>query len=72
MGPWSCTKIDRRLLFEGWEGFLAVKEEKGMWALYFDREDDGLKGVGVEGRKLEVELWRKELRRGKEDKDTRP
>lgn len=81
MGPWSVTKVDRRLLFDGWEGFLAVEEGEGEWAVYFDVEDDGLKGVegggekvekGKRRRKLEVELWRKELKRGREDKDTRP
>lgn len=69
MGPWTCTKVDRRLLFEGWEGFLAVREEDGGWALYFDREDDGL--GGREGGKLEVELWRKELRRGWGEREER-
>lgn len=72
MGPWSCTKIDRRLLFQGWEGFLAVKEKAHEWSLYFDVEDDGLKGKVSGRRKLEVEVSRKELKRGKEDKDIRP
>ncbi|MCJ1276359.1 hypothetical protein MMC21_004164 [Puttea exsequens] len=44
MGPWNCTKIDRRMTFQGWEGFIAVKEGTGVWALYFDVDDDGLKG----------------------------
>lgn len=25
-GPFDCTKQNRRLLFEGWEGFVAVEE----------------------------------------------
>ena len=67
-GPFDCTKIDRRLTFEGWEGFIAVEEEEGsgLWALYFDCDDDGLRGgerVGSKGKRmLEVEIWRKELR----------
>lgn len=69
VGPWNCTKIDRRMTFEGWEGFLAVKEEPDAWALYFDREDDGLKGKVFKKRMLEVELTRKERRKTKENAD---
>ena len=73
VGPWDCTKIERRLTFQGWEGFIAVQEEDGdeMWALYFDVEDDGLTGDGQIGnqrkRMLEVEIWRKEMRRDYDD-----
>lgn len=73
VGPFDCTKIDRRLTMQGWEGFLAVQEEDGdeMWALYFDCEDDGLTGEGRIGnhdkRMLEVEVSRKELRRDRDD-----
>ena len=72
VGPWNCTRIDRRMIFEGWEGFLAVREGPDSWALYFDRADDGLKGK-VEGKRmLEVELTRKERKKTKDvadDKD---
>jgi hypothetical protein len=85
VGPWDCTRIDKRVTLEGWEGFVAVEEvehedekekdddrggwdEKGerkSWALYFDRDDDGL-ATKVEGwRIFEVELIRKERRKGK-------
>lgn len=37
-GPWDCTKMERRITLEGWEGFMAVKEGPGVWALYFDRD----------------------------------
>ncbi|KAK5118431.1 hypothetical protein LTR62_002945 [Meristemomyces frigidus] len=73
VGPWSCTKIERRLSFEGWEGFMAVQEEEGegMWALYFDCNDDGLRRDGQPGRLgkpiLELEVWRRELRRERFD-----
>ena len=61
-GPFDCTRQDRRLTLEGWEGFAAVEEEEGVWALYYDRDDDGLEGK-VEGKKvLEIELTRKEKR----------
>ncbi|KAI1812345.1 hypothetical protein GGS20DRAFT_25975 [Poronia punctata] len=66
--PWDCTRQDRRLTFGGWEGFLAVREEGGFWALYFDVDGDKLEskkekvkvkeGVPV----LEVELLRVEMR----------
>lgn len=71
-GPFDCTKIDRRLIFEGWEGWIAVQEDEGsgLWALYFDCDDDGLRGggrVGSQGKRmLEVEIWRKELRLSRE------
>jgi len=71
-GPFDCTRQDRRLTLEQWEGFVGVREEegseKGMWALYFDFDEDGLKGKLGNGRKvLEVELvrWEKRVRKGK-------
>jgi hypothetical protein len=60
-GPFDCTRQDRRMMFEGWEGFVAVEQEPGLWALFFDRDDDGLRdklGPGV--RVLEVQLVRRE------------
>lgn len=72
VGPFDCTKVDRRLMFEGWEGFIAVEETEGsgLWALYFDVNDDGLRHgdrIGTkEKRMLAVEVWRKELRRDRE------
>lgn len=56
------------MMFEGWEGFLAVEEKAGTWALYFDREDDGLKGKTLpRKRTVEVELSRKEMKQTKEN-----
>ena len=69
VGPWNCTKVDRRITFEGWEGFMAVMEEENIWALYFDREDDGLNGVVFGRRMMEIELTRKERKKSKEDAD---
>lgn len=70
-GPFDCTRQDRRLTLEQWEGFMAVKvqsgEDAGMWALYYDRDDDGLEAKLGKGRiVLEVELcrWEKRVRRG--------
>jgi hypothetical protein len=66
-GPFDCTRQDRRLLLEGWEGFVAVEEEDE-WALYFDRDDDGLRSkIGQNRMVLEVQLCRKERRVRKGD-----
>ncbi|KAF3006878.1 hypothetical protein E8E13_010944 [Curvularia kusanoi] len=62
-GPFDCTRQDRRLTFDGWEGWCAVEEQKGYWCLYFDVNDDGLKSKVTPGVKvLEIELSRKEKR----------
>lgn len=66
-GPFDCTRQDRRLTFDGWEGFCAVEESSGCWALYFDVDDDGLKSkVPLGMRVLELELSRKEKKFRKE------
>lgn len=68
VGPWDVTKADRRLMFQGWEGFVAVEETEGdpLWALYFDCRDDGLRSEGRVGtrdlRMLALEIWRREMR----------
>lgn len=66
-GPFDCTRQDRRLTFDGWEGWCAVEEAPGCWALYFDVEDDGLTSKVTPGTKvLELELSRKEKRFARE------
>lgn len=75
VGPWDCTPVDHRLTFEGWECFVAVEEEEDsdLWALYCDRDDDGLRGegkVGTQGKRmLLVDISRKEKRRTKLNSD---
>ena len=72
-GPFDCTRQDRRMTLEGWEGFVVVEEpeQPGTWSLYFDRDDNGLRGKVAGGRRvLEVELWRRE-KRWKKDPDVR-
>ena len=70
-GPFDCTRQDRRLTFDGWEGWCAVEEYEGYWCLYFDVDDDGLKSKVAPGvRVLEIELSRKE-KRFKKDKEAR-
>ena len=65
-GPFDCTRQDRRLTFQGWEGFCAVEMKPGLWGVFFDVEDDGLQGrmkVGAlapGSRILEIELARVE------------
>jgi len=62
-GPFDVTRQDKRLKFAGWEGFVAVLEDSGFWALYFDRDGDNLKAKVKAGTPvLEVELLRKEVR----------
>jgi hypothetical protein len=66
-GPFDCTRQDRRMTFDAWEGWCAVEEAPGLWALYFDVTDDGLKSKVAPGtRVLEIELNRKEKRFQKE------
>jgi len=67
VGPWDCTRIDKRITLENWEGFMAVREETGSWSLYFDRDDNGLEDRVFNKSILEVELTRKERRRGRND-----
>ncbi|ODN92825.1 hypothetical protein L198_05621 [Cryptococcus wingfieldii CBS 7118] len=77
-GPWDCTQIDRRMTFEGWEGFVVVQvdEERDLWGLFFDRDDNGLSGPGQIGevkegekrkRMLQVELVRSEMEKTRYD-----
>jgi hypothetical protein len=73
-GPFDCTRQDRRLILEGWEGFVAVREggesDEAVWSLYYDRDDDGLRrklGPGVVV--LEVELCRKEKKMPKPESE---
>lgn len=50
---------DSMVTFDGFEGFVAVEEEEGKWALYFDRDDDGLKWKKKGRRTVEVHLQRR-------------
>ncbi|EAT91085.1 hypothetical protein SNOG_01436 [Parastagonospora nodorum SN15] len=64
-GPWGarvCADGEIRFLWDRWEGFMAVEtEEQGLWALCFDRHDNGLKGKVEEGKRtVELELIRVE------------
>lgn len=68
VGPWNCTEVDKRLTFDGWEGFTVVEVEDNAWQLYFDFDDNGLdKKVSMTKRVMEVELTRTEVRVKKGD-----
>ncbi|KAF2853488.1 hypothetical protein T440DRAFT_444385 [Plenodomus tracheiphilus IPT5] len=49
VGPWDWTDDEQGITLEGEECLVAVEEERGGygWSVYWDREDDALKGVGV-------------------------
>lgn len=70
VGPWDCTRMDKRVTLEGWEGFMVVEEMSGVWALYFDRNEDGLKDkVSPDRNRLEVVLTRRERRQMKPESE---
>lgn len=45
VGHWDWTEDGQRVMLEGQEHFVAVKEKEGIWALYYDRNGDGLVDV---------------------------
>ncbi|KIW90126.1 uncharacterized protein Z519_09557 [Cladophialophora bantiana CBS 173.52] len=61
-----------RIAFNSWEGFVAVEEDDERWAIYFDKDDNGL-AAKVEGKAVvEIELVRTPLEeeaRSDEDPD---
>ncbi|KAF2257789.1 hypothetical protein CC78DRAFT_538267 [Lojkania enalia] len=70
VGEWDWTEDESGVILDGWEGFVAVDEGDGegtawgaeglRWALYFDANDDGLKGKRKKGQKMfEVVLERR-------------
>lgn len=61
VGSWDWTEDDHTgMLFEGEERVVAVEEEKGLWALYLDMNDDREK-LPKGKRILDVSLERKVL-----------
>lgn len=59
VGPWDWTDDEAGLTLEGWEGLVAVQEDDGEWAVYYDRDDDRLKGKVGKKRVLQISLERK-------------
>ncbi|KAK5109951.1 hypothetical protein LTR62_006440 [Meristemomyces frigidus] len=56
---WTSDDLDSCITFDDFEGFVAVEEQPGKWALYFDMDDDGLKGIGKAKKAVEVSLVRR-------------
>jgi len=61
-GPWDWTDDRQALTLEGWEGFVALEESPGVWALCYDRNDDHLRGIARGRRVLECVLERRVLK----------
>ena len=64
VGPWDWTEEDETgVTFDGREGFMAVEDKRtGEWQVYFDRDDDNLKGkLPKERKRLQISLERKIL-----------
>jgi hypothetical protein len=63
VGSWDWTEDEQGLTLEGEECLVAVEENSGGygWAVYWDRDDDALKvmGVGKEKRVLRCSLERR-------------
>ncbi|KAJ6111159.1 hypothetical protein N7486_003394 [Penicillium sp. IBT 16267x] len=45
VGPWNWTEDEKTIMLEDSTAFVAVEEEEGQWALYFDRDGDELASV---------------------------
>ncbi|KAI9932225.1 hypothetical protein AWENTII_010563 [Aspergillus wentii] len=53
VGPWNWTEDETTVTLEEKSAFVAVQEEDGAWAVYFDRDGDDLEGVLEEQGKLD-------------------
>jgi hypothetical protein len=53
VGPWDWTEDEQGLTLNDVECLVAVEEEEGGygWAVYWDQEDDRLKGMGIASEK---------------------
>ena len=84
VGPWDWTEdeegeqvepgeANKGVTFEGWERFTAVEDPQSKeWQIYFDKNDDGLKGyVGRERRKLQISLERTVVDKEEDDLNVR-
>ena len=73
VGVWDWSEDETRVTFDGWEGFIAIDEWDGededpttpwgkeglRWAVYFDKDDNGLKGRHKGRDKFEIALTRR-------------
>ncbi|KAJ5682911.1 hypothetical protein N7462_006076 [Penicillium macrosclerotiorum] len=53
VGPWDWTEDEKVITLEEKHSFVAVEEEEGEWALYYDRDGDELAAVLEEQGKLD-------------------
>lgn len=53
VGPWDWTEDERVITLEESSGFVAVEEEEGEWALYFDGDGDECEAVLEEQGKVD-------------------
>lgn len=58
VGPWDWTEDELGVTLEGEERFVAVEEKENVWAVYYDRNDDG-KSLPAKRRVLDVSLERR-------------
>lgn len=56
---WTSDDNDSSVTFDEFEGFVAVEEKDGEWALYFDMDDNGLKAKRKGRKAVEVSLVRR-------------
>lgn len=68
VGPWDWTEDEAGVTIEDWEGFVAVEESPGEWAVYYDRKNNRLKTVGPHKRVMQISLERKLLKEKGKDK----
>ncbi|KAL2387306.1 hypothetical protein RJZ90_000044 [Blastomyces dermatitidis] len=62
VGPWDWTEDQVGVTVQDIEGFVAVEEEEGVWAVYFDARGDELKWrVGGKKKVVEISLERRLL-----------
>ncbi|SMY18864.1 unnamed protein product [Zymoseptoria tritici ST99CH_1A5] len=57
---------DSRVTLDGWEGWVAVEEEEGVWAVFYDWADNGLQGKVGKGRRKEDVMLRRRVITGQE------
>ncbi|KAF2441990.1 hypothetical protein P171DRAFT_321084, partial [Karstenula rhodostoma CBS 690.94] len=59
-GPFDCIPQSQHLKFQEWEGFCAVEIQPNRWTIYFDVDDDVLRGKVPPGASIvEIELERR-------------
>jgi hypothetical protein len=61
-GPWDWTDDQEALMLDGWEGFVAMEEARGVWGLYYDRDEDQLARTRGKRTVVEISLERRVLK----------